>query len=198
MNEHNKTVLVDMDGVMADFDTGALVNIPEAERVTKTSFYLTESYSAEQAAIIKATYSEPGFFEWLDVMPGLMEGWQSIIDSGRNPRVASAPLSSNPTSIEGKVKWLDRVMVPEFGPRVVEEAIINKKKWEYSALAILDDRPNMPRGADQTNTADWEHILFGWPHLSEVPMANTAFRLLSWHNTDVLLKNLEAIEAARY
>ena len=194
MNEAAKTVLFDMDGVMVDFDKAALINIPKIERVARESFYVADDYSDKQAELIKAVYNAPGFFESLDAMPGLMEIWQTLLDNGYHPQVASAPLSSNPTAIEGKIKWLSRVMVPEFGAHVVEEAIIDKDKWKYKGLALLDDRFNVPRGLNGMNSANWEHILFGWAHLDTVPMASTAFRLLSLEDSDNLLSTLSLIE----
>lgn len=197
MNEAAKKVLFDMDGVMVDFDKAALINIPEIERVARVSFYVADDYSDEQAELIKAVYNAPGFFESLDAMPGLMEIWQTLLDNGYHPQVASAPLSSNPTAIEGKIKWLSRVMVPEFGVHVVEEAIIDKDKWKYKGLALLDDRFNVPRGLNGMNSANWEHILFGWAHLDTVPMASTAFRLLSLEDRDNLLSILSLVENQR-
>jgi 5'-nucleotidase len=129
-------------------------------------------------------------------MPGMLEAWQAMIDAGYKPRVASAPLTSNPTSIEGKIKWLNRVMVPKFGPSVVEDAIIDKDKWKYSGLALIDDRFNVPRGANG-NVADWEHILFGWPHRVDTPLSGTTFRLISWNDTDHLLTLLEQIQRSK-
>lgn len=197
MIEQAKTVLYDMDGVMVDFDTAALAKIPEIERVARVSFYVADDYSGKQAELIKDVYNAPGFFESLEAMPGLMESWQSLIENGYHPRVASAPLSSNPTAIEGKIKWLARVMVPEFGPRVVEEAIIDKNKWKYKGLALIDDRFNVPRGINGVDSAEWEHILYGWPHLDKVPMASTAFRLLSLEDRVSLLSTLSLIENKR-
>lgn len=197
MSELSNTVLVDMDAVMADFDTSALAGIPEAEVVPRRHFYLVDHYSDTQAQAIKSVYNKPGFFEGLEPMPGLLEAWQVLIDNGYEPRVASAPLSTNPTSVEGKVKWLERVMVPEFGAKIVEDAIIDKDKWKYQGLALIDDRPNVPRGINGANEAEWQHILFGWEHLSQVPMATTAFRLLSWQDTDVLLDTLEVIKSSQ-
>ena len=88
-------------------------------------------------------------------------------------------------------------MVPHFGVSVVEEAIIDKKKWKYSALAIIDDNPVINKGMNGTESADWEHILFGWSHLATVPMATAAFRLLSWHDTDKLIQTLDTIAELR-
>jgi 5'-nucleotidase len=142
---------------------------------------------------IEAIYNSPDFFENLEVMQGLHDGWQAMLDNGYLPRVASAPLESNRNAIEGKIKWLDRVMVPEFGVGVVEDAIIDKDKWKYRALAIIDDNPVIRKGVDGVESAEWEHILFGWSHLTTVPMATAAFRLLDWQDTDKLIQTLDII-----
>ncbi len=194
MKNHERTVLVDMDGVMADFDTSALTSIPIEQRVSRSSFYVAHDYDEEFRPMIEAVYNAPGFFNSLEPIPGMQEAWQVMIDNGYHPRVASAPLSSNRTAIEDKIKWLDRIMVPEFGPQVVEEAIIDKDKWKYGGLALIDDRPDVPRGISDEYAAEWEHVLFGWAHLSSVPMATAAFRLLSWENPNELLSVLGIIE----
>lgn len=83
-----------------------------------------------------------------------------MLDIGYAPRVASAPLESNRNAIEGKIKWLDRIMVPHFGVSVVEDAIIDKNKWKYSALAIIDDNTVIRKGIGDVDSAEWEHVLF--------------------------------------
>ncbi len=196
--ERQRTVLVDMDGVMADFDRAALANIPKELIVPRSQFYVASDYPEELRSIIEATYNSPEFFENLEPMQGVREGWQAMIDNGYSPRVASAPLSSNKNSVEGKIKWLDRVMVPSFGPRIVNEAIIDKKKWKYGALAIIDDNPIIRKGPpDGPESAEWEHILFGWPHLTAVPMARAAFRILNWQDTGTLIQTLDTITESR-
>jgi len=197
MSMENKTVLVDMDGVMADFDASALASILPNQIVERSEFYVAHDYPPQLRPSIEAAYNAPGFFENLTPMPGLLEAWQAMIDAGYNPQVASAPLSSNSTAIEGKIKWLDRVMVPEFGGQVVEDAIIDKDKWKYKGLALIDDRPRIPRGINGENTAEWEHILFGWSHRADMSLAGAAFRLLSWHDTPRLLELLSHIEAKK-
>lgn len=195
--ESRKTILIDMDGVMADFDGGALKSLPEELWIPKNAFYITDVYPPELSQTIKETYSKPRFFEELEPMPSLLEGWQALLDNGYYPQVASAPLSSNKTAIEGKIKWLDRHLVPHFGAGVVEDAIIDKAKYKYPGLALIDDRPSVPRGPEGTDVAEWEHILFGWAHLSKVPLATAAFRMLDWddvHGMGGLLETLEIIE----
>lgn len=194
MKNYERTVLVDMDGVMADFDSAALVSIPTETRVLRSNFYVAHDYEETLRPSIEEVYNSPGFFNTLEPIPGMQEAWQTMIDNGYHPRVASAPLPSNRTAIEDKVKWLDRIMVPEFGPQVVEEAIIDKNKWKYRGLALIDDRPDVPRGINEAQTAEWEHVLFGWAHLSSVPMATAAFRLMSWDNPNELLSVLRKID----
>lgn len=193
MSIENQTVLVDMDGVMADFDTSALANIAPDQIVERSDFYVARDYPIELQPTIEAVYNAPGFFENLAPMPGLLEGWQAMIDAGYAPKVASAPLTSNPTAVEGKIKWLGRVMEPDFGASVVEEAIIDKNKWKYSGLALIDDRPDVPRGLEGKDVAEWQHILFGWEHRVDMPLATTAFRLLNWYDTDHLIELLARI-----
>ena len=197
MSEHQRTVLVDMDGVMADFDSAALAHVPKNLVVPRGQFYVADDYPVEISLTIKATYQAPGFFEKLKPMPGLLEAWQVMLDNGYQPRVASAPLGSNPNCVEGKVKWLDQMMVPEFGPKIVEDAIIDKDKWKYRGVALIDDRPDVSRGTDKDKPAEWEHILFGWPNLTSVPLATTAFRLLDWHDTPRLISLLDTITQSR-
>ena len=194
MKNHERTVLVDMDGVMANFDNAALVSIPIDRRVSRSNFYVAHDYDEAIRPDIEAIYNTSGFFDSLEPLPGMQESWQVMIDSGYHPRVASAPLPSNRTAIEDKIKWLDRVMAPEFGPQVVEEAIIDKDKWKYKGLALIDDRPDVPRGANGESVAEWEHVLFGWSHLASVPMATAAFRLISWNNPKELLSVLHSVE----
>lgn len=194
MIEKQNTVLVDMDGVMANFDDAALADIPRELIVPRTQFYVAHDYPEEIRPDIEAVYNSPEFFENLAPMPGLHEAWQVMIDHGYSPQVASSPLSSNKSAIEGKIKWLDKIMAPEFGPSIVEHAIIDKDKWKYSGLALIDDRPEVPRGVGGANMAEWQHILFGWPHLTTVPMATVAFRLLNWHDTTTLIQTLDTIK----
>lgn len=186
-----------MDGVMADFDSAATAHLLPEQIVPRAEFYIARDYPIEMRPSIEAIYNAPGFFEELQPMPDMLEGWQKLIDAGYDPQVASAPLSTNRTAVEGKIKWLDRVMVPEFGASVVEKAIIDSNKWKYDGLALIDDRPAVPREPEGNNHATWQHILFGWPHLETVPMATTAFRLLRWENIDDLLATLEVIKQQR-
>lgn len=171
-----------MDGVLADFDASAIQAVPEKHRLDRhEKFYLAENYPDHKAEIHKLS-AHPEFFENLELIDGALEGWQRIIDAGFDPQICSAPLSSNKNAIEGKIKFLNKHFVPRFGKQVVERAIIDKKKYNYPGLALIDDRPKLDTNEGK---AQWEHILFDRGH-SE--LSHAAFRLLSWHD-----QNLEEI-----
>ena len=74
------------------------------------------------------------------------------------------------------------------------ELDMEKSLTEQMGGSWKDEAWTIARNGDE---ADWEHILFGWSHLEQVPMAAAAFRLLSWSDTDGLLRNLEIIKRAR-
>lgn len=192
MNE-KPVILVDMDDVMADFYTAALTSLPIHVRRPRTEFYVERNYPNEFHSKIEKTYLTPGFFKNLAPIPGLHEGWQKLIDNGYAPRVASSPVALNTTCVKDKLAWLERVMVPDFGPSITQQATIDADKWKYPAIALFDDRPSVPRGLYGADTAQWQHILFGWENLPIVPLADTAFRLINWNDIDTLLPVLEKL-----
>lgn len=170
-----EVVLVDMDGVLADFDKKALESLPlEVERVTRQNFYVAHDYP-EHDALIRAATAHPNFFEELELVEGALEGWQQLIDLGYDPVICSAPLSSNSRSVEGKKLFLAKHFAPKFGKQVVERAIFDKKKHSHSGLALIDDRPEIEEG-------EWRHIVFDRPYNQ---LSKAAFRLFSWQDPNL-------------
>jgi 5'(3')-deoxyribonucleotidase len=198
MSERQHTVLVDMDNVLADFDTAAVAHLEPEEIVEREQFYVAKDYPPEIAASIVEAYAKEYFFSNLDELPGSMDGWQAMLDNGLLPRIASAVPEVSKTGAKDKISWLNKKMVPRFGSTVVSEAIFDRNKWKYDAIVILDDNPQIAKGPDGTNLASWEHILFGWPNKSEVPMAQTAFRLIDWSDPDRLITMIDEISQAKY
>ena len=196
MSEAERIVYFDMDGTMFDFDEAAIADVPHEEHIARRSFYVANDYPAYRQKI-EDTYNHPTFFDALKLKPGVIENWQAVYESGRHPVVLSSPLSSNPRSIEGKRESLYRTMVPHFGESIVEEAIFDKNKWKYRGIAMIDDRPGLPRGPEGLDVDPWTQILFGWKDMPEVPLATTAFRLLDWSSPSHLIDMLDVIESQR-
>lgn len=182
------TVLCDMDGVIANFETpnNAIISTlyphvtPIAER---SDFYFHETY-AEHEDVVRTLFAEtriPGFFRTFPIIDGAIEGWHRMIEAGYQPRVCSSPLEDHETVIDEKRSWLEEHFVPVFGMWVVDTAIFDRDKSSYPAIAMIDDRPTL-RGIEK---AVWRHIVFDHSYNRNT---ETTYRLLGWH--DPMLESL--------
>jgi 5'-nucleotidase len=187
----NPVVLIDMDGVIADFDTELAARI--AKRLPhinlleqQKNFYFSDDYP-EHATLIRELSDEKGFFISLPVMNHAIEGWQRIIDLGYHPRICSSPIKTNPYSKSEKLEWLQRHFAPVFGESVVEEAIITSDKYLCDGIALIDDRPEVKNAQE----ASWQHIIFDRPFNTDVTLP----RLRGWDD-DNLARLLHDARAA--
>jgi 5'(3')-deoxyribonucleotidase len=174
----DRMVLVDMDGVLADYET------PNDEIVrafglmpiqNRTEFYYVDAYR-EYPDLLSAIYEEnrrQGFFRAFPLVRGAVEGWQRILNADFIPRVCSSPLENHPTVVAEKKQWLEEYIAPRFGRWVIDTAIFDRDKSSYDASAMIDDRPTL-RGADR---ARWQQVVFTRSYNKVV---ETDFRLNGW------------------
>jgi 5'-nucleotidase len=185
-------ILIDMDGVLADFDTEIATRVKNrhphiALLETRDNFYFSEAYP-EYKTLIRAISNEAGFFNSLPLIDHALEGWQRIIDLGYQPRICSSPIRSNPHSESEKRAWLQRHFGPVFGDSVATDAIITSDKHLFDGLALIDDRPEVRNTAD----ASWQHIVFDQPYNQTVDKP----RIHGWLDTN-LAAILHAVQENR-
>lgn len=177
MANPERTVLVDMDGTIADFDGTVTADLhaehPDIELPERNSFYFENDFGPEHKDKIVNIISRPGFFLRHGVITGAIEGWAGLIEAGYEPRICTAPLRKNRFSIPDKISWLEEHFVPVFGPGIIDRAIIDKYKWRHPALALIDDRDEI----EDVNQASWEHIVFDQPYNHE---CKAQYRMLGW------------------
>lgn len=179
-------VLVDMDGVLADFTKQLLdelaQNMPEIEIPDELSLYrINDNFSHPKVhQTMHQIIASPGFFRRLDPIEGAIDGWQKLIDLGYYPRICSSPLKDNPGCENEKRSWLEYYI----GEAAAEDAIIDSRKYLYSGFALIDDRIDHPN----TTIADWQQIVFSQSYNRSY---QTDFRLNGWHDPNLadLLQN---------
>jgi 5'(3')-deoxyribonucleotidase len=119
----NKIILVDVDGVLADF-TGAV-----------REWDLFALYPEDLQSMIKRRISDPGFCAELKVLPGAEEGVRELVQLGDVYAVTS-PWWSSPTWPYERTRWLDRW----FGMPADRVVQTSAKQLVFGDV-MIDDRP---------------------------------------------------------
>ena len=173
-----KVVLVDMDGVLADFD-GATNRHLESLGINvrpRDSFYYRADYTdPREVEIINELHASQGFFRNLKPIDGAIGGWNKIEALGYEPRICSSPLRTNERCNDEKLEWIER----HLGSRAVDLAVIDSRKELYEGVALIDDRPTIS-GAD---TASWKHVVFD-ARYNQVS-SSSSHRLRGWNDPEL-------------
>lgn len=152
-------VLVDMDGVLADFEKGVEEQFLAAHAVdlagSRGDKYIQDAHPNFRDQIL-AIPDQPHFFRNLPPVEGAIEGMQKIAELGYTPRICSALFTSNPLCESEKRIWLTTHLAPILGETVVEEAIFTSSKADYDGIALIDDKAIIRNAAN----ARWQHIIF--------------------------------------
>lgn len=152
-------ILLDMDGVLADFDLGVMTEwryrhpdeplIPEHER----QHFNIDDEHPRYAERIQDIYRASGFFSGLNPIPGSHQGVRDLQRLGHEVFICTAPLFSSPTCMPEKYEWLHR----HFDEALARRIIITKDKTLVHGQLLIDDRPEVV-GVNQQPT--WEHVLY--------------------------------------
>lgn len=176
-------VLVDMDGVICDFDKQVhdryaelhpdLPNIPLNER--KVHFYASKHYKErfgpEAAEKVKDIIESPGFFENLPPIEGAVEALRAI-DAlpGVSVFICTSPLTFYDYVLREKCAWVEK----HLGKSWVKKIVLTKDKTIVKGDVLIDDKPNITGDESQP---DWKHLLF---HTGPNEHVEGPIRLLSW------------------
>jgi 5'-nucleotidase len=176
-------ILVDMDGVLADFDRGFISkwklkypDIPYIPVEERTTFYSSRQYPEEHQPKVWKIMQQPGFFIDLPPIEGGIDTVKQIAASGFEVFFCSSPLISNPSGASDKYEWINK----HFGKKWVGKLILAPDKTLVDGHILIDDRPEI-KGV---RTPTWEHVLYDQPFNREI----TDRRRLTWATwQDILL-----------
>lgn len=166
------TVLVDLDGVVADFDgllhqrcaeQGIPLDIggPDEQTCRFLTDHATGDAWWDRARAVQAIcdiVETPGWFRELPLMPGAQEGVAGLVDCGYDVWFVTKPLEANPLCGSDKYGW-----VCEHFPDLKGRLVLAPDKSMVRGDLLIDDAPKM----SWLSRADWRPVVFDRPYNRE-------------------------------
>jgi 5'-nucleotidase len=183
------TILLDMDGVLVDWDAGfrkewaRYGHDPSAIDRSK-SYSMEDCVKPELRKAALAVMSQPGFFRDLPPMEGAVKAVEEMIERGFSVLICTSPLPCNPTCPQDKIEWvrthLGHVEFRQPGDAnkridAQEIVVLTRDKTFVMGDVLIDDKPVI-RGCMRPT---WEHIVFGAPY-NELKPEDERLRFDDW------------------
>lgn len=150
-----KLILIDQDGVLADFEQG--VNLAYQAKFDsplpplphgRQHFYLADDYP-EHKETLRQIYTTQGFFENLPPIKGAIDALQTLLKAGKDVRICTAPISEYRHCVAEKFAWVEKHLGLEWTQRI----ILTKDKTWVRGDVLIDDKPVITGSLIPT----WEH-----------------------------------------
>ena len=176
-------ILVDQDGVLADFE-GRFLELwrewyPDeayAPNEDRTSFQITDAYPPELKDQVEGVYNSLGFILSLPPIAGAVEAIQEMVALGHTVRICTSPLTRYEDCVLEKYAWVEKY----FGIDFVRNLILSKDKTFIRGDILIDDKPEIKGFM----TPEWEHVIFDRPYNRHV----TDRRRITWSDWQKILK----------
>lgn len=159
------TVLVDMDGPLADFDGHFYALCAEqgwpvnAERHEQTARYATDHViDDEHRRLAREVIDTSRWFSELPVVDGAVDGMERLREVA-DVWIVTKPLEVNPTCRDDKALWLSE----HFDEYWLRRLIIAPDKSIVRGDILLDDAPKV----EWFPHATWEPVIYDFPYNRE-------------------------------
>jgi len=152
-------ILLDMDGVLADFDAGVFRDLPDmpwpVEAYERGERYCTDYLAKPERKAVRRHIEETHFFRHLPVIDGAAEGVESLFTKGHDLWVCTKPLEANPWCANDKMAW-----IAEHFPDLVGRVIVAPRKSMIHGDLLLDDAHR----SDDLREATYCPVWYRYPH----------------------------------
>lgn len=176
-------ILVDIDGVLADFEEGFAKEwkkkFPQHSQILfkkRKTFYLADTSPDGLGKEIQSILSSPGFFKNLDIISGGKEALKKMETLGHKVIICTSPISNYKNCVLEKYHWIEK----NLGFKWTKRIIMTKDKTLVFGDILIDDKPEHIG----LRKSAWKHVLFDAPYNQHV---KTKLRI-TWDNWERILE----------
>lgn len=152
-------ILVDQDGVLADFDAAfttrmrdAYPGAPAVDATTRDVWKVRDCYPPDWAGPVDAVPRAPGFFAGLPPVDGARQALEEMRAAGHDVFICTSPLSDYENCVLEKHTWVEQ----HLGRDWVRRVILTKDKTLVRGDVLIDDKP----AVTGLLTPAWTHVVF--------------------------------------
>jgi 5'-nucleotidase len=169
-------ILVDQDGVLANFDKAhaekcRAKGFPDHIALEMRDYWqMLDGLTAEEIRAVLDVWHEPGFFADMEPIQGARDALFQMRSLGHDVFICTTPLKGHATCAAEKEKWIRDHIGREF----TDHIIMTRDKTVVHGDILIDDKPLI----EGLRKPHWEHIVFDARYNRSV----MGKRRLTWEN----------------